>query len=371
MKKNKFAIVFILSLLFSLAHAQSFKPGELWTDNEGIHINAHGGGVLYYKGFYYWYGEHKNETGASLDGISCYSSKNLYEWKREGIALSVSNDSSSLIVKGCTMERPKVVYNKQTNQFVMWFHLELKDQGYKAALSGVAISNSPRGPFHFIEAQRANASKWASNFSKSLQQLTLSEPEFMLLKGDERRNAIKEGYFIRRDFKGGQMARDMTVFVDNDQKAYHIFASEENQTLHICELSEDYLSHSGRYIRIAAGAANEAPALFFDGEYYWMFASGCTGWKPNQARLLRSKSIMGNWEYVGDPCRLSKEENARLTFHSQSTFILPIEGKKNSFIFMADRWNGKNLMDSRYIWLPVLFDKDGIPYLEWKKEWTY
>ncbi|MDU7625325.1 MAG: hypothetical protein E7K26_06540 [Akkermansia sp.] len=28
----------------------SFKPGEIWTDNNGVHINAHGGGILYDKG---------------------------------------------------------------------------------------------------------------------------------------------------------------------------------------------------------------------------------------------------------------------------------------------------------------------------------
>lgn len=25
---------------------QSFIPGEIWPDNKGIHINAHGGGIL-------------------------------------------------------------------------------------------------------------------------------------------------------------------------------------------------------------------------------------------------------------------------------------------------------------------------------------
>ena len=31
------------------------------------------------------------------------------------------------------MERPKVIYNKQTGKFVMWFHLELKGRGYGPA----------------------------------------------------------------------------------------------------------------------------------------------------------------------------------------------------------------------------------------------
>lgn len=59
----------------------SFRPGEIWTDNNGAHINAHGGGILYGKGTYYWYGEHKVEGDAgnyAQVGVHCYSSKDLY-----------------------------------------------------------------------------------------------------------------------------------------------------------------------------------------------------------------------------------------------------------------------------------------------------
>ena len=37
----------------------SFLPGEMWLDDQGVHINAHGGGVLFHEGCYYWFGEHK------------------------------------------------------------------------------------------------------------------------------------------------------------------------------------------------------------------------------------------------------------------------------------------------------------------------
>jgi len=36
-----------------------FKPGQFWPDNQGKYINAHGGGILFYHGKYYWFGEHK------------------------------------------------------------------------------------------------------------------------------------------------------------------------------------------------------------------------------------------------------------------------------------------------------------------------
>ncbi len=45
------------------------------------------------------------------------------------------------------------------------------------------------------------------------------------------------------------MARDMTVFVDNDQKAYLFSASEGNPTLQISELTDDYLQTTGKFTR--------------------------------------------------------------------------------------------------------------------------
>ena len=64
---------------------------------------------------------------------------------------------------------------------------------------------------------------------------------------------IEAGMFAGRDRDGGQMARDMTLFVDDNGKAYHIYSSEDNLTLQIAELTDDYLDHNGRYIRIFPG----------------------------------------------------------------------------------------------------------------------
>ncbi|KAA6322519.1 hypothetical protein EZS27_027948 [termite gut metagenome] len=108
-----------------------FTPGAILSDDRGIHVNAHGGGILYYEGKYYWFGEHKGEkSNAAWVGVTCYSSDDLYNWKYESLALPVvKDDPKSDIVEGCILERPKVIYNKKTKQFVMFFHLELKGIG--------------------------------------------------------------------------------------------------------------------------------------------------------------------------------------------------------------------------------------------------
>jgi hypothetical protein len=215
--KTLFLISLFILFITSTNEAQTIKPGEIWPDNNGVHINAHGGGVLFHEGTYYWFGEHKIEGkkgNQAWVGVHCYSSKNLTDWKDEGIALPVSNDPESPIVEGCIIERPKVIYNAATQKFVMWFHLELKGQGYKAAKTGLAVADNVTGPYTFIKAENPNAGKWPVDYPKELRSKIY--PENLKSWTEEWIQAVKEGMLLKRDFEKGQMARDMTLFVDDD-----------------------------------------------------------------------------------------------------------------------------------------------------------
>ena len=361
-----------IKLISQTKQLSSFLPGQIWDDTNGVPVNAHGGGVLFHKGNYYWYGEHKVEGAlgnTAQVGVHVYSSKDLYNWTDRGTALKVSEDPKCDIAKGCVMERPKVIYNQKTKKFVMWFHLELKDQGYNAARSGVAVSDYPTGPFTFIRSFRPNAGYWPVNVQK-FHKLPVSD-------------TIKSGYcggkgclpahpdtlnILGRDFKGGQMARDMNLFVDDDGKAYQIYSSEENSTLHISQLTDDYLTYSGKYGRFFSNRYMEGAAMFktIEGKYY-LIASDCTGWTPNSARSAVAESIWGPWKELGNP---SIGKDSLTTFHSQSTYILSVSGKKNSFIYMGDRWEPNNAIDGRYVWLPLEFE-GGRPTLKWYDEWDF
>ncbi|HEX5152470.1 MAG TPA: glycoside hydrolase family 43 protein [Parafilimonas sp.] len=308
----------------------SFKPGENWYDENGNIINAHGGGILFYNGTYYWYGEiKKGETTRVPDaswenyrvaagGISCYSSKDLLNWKYEGVALaSEKKDTASDLYEGKVIERPKVIYNSTTKKFVMWMHIDSKD--YAAARSGVAVSNKPDGPFTYLHSERPN----------------------------------------------GNMSRDMTIYQDTDGKAYHFYSSEENATMHICLLSDDYLSHTTNDIRILVNQSREAPAVFKYNNKYYLITSACTGWSPNAATYTVADKIMGEWKQFDNPC---KGNDADKTFNAQSTYIIPVAAEKGKFVFMADRWNKTNLEYSRYIWLPLTMS-DGKPVIKWMDSW--
>src|SRR5208283_2324726 len=161
--------------------------------------------------------------------------------------------------------------------------------------------------------------------------LTAAEQE--KLATIDKSGAMHDGFpgdlLFRRDFADGQMARDMTLFVDDDGSAYHIYASEGNGTLHISQLTDDYLSPAGKFLRVLPGRFNEAPAMMKWRGRYFLFTSDCTGWSPNPARLLTADSVLGNWEELGNPC-LGTGAQITNTFESQSTFILPVQGKPDA-----------------------------------------
>jgi beta-xylosidase len=346
----------------------AFHPGEIWKDNNRVHINAHGGGMLYHKGVYYWYGEHKiagKEGNFSMVGVHCYSSKDLYNWTDKGIVLKNDTTPNSVLETGCKIERPKVIYNKRTKKFVMWFHYEEKGVGYATSKSGVAVADKPIGPYIFKKAVRPDAGSWPVNVLPIHKELGFNTVNAVFNGGSCPKN-VDSVNFVGRDFKDGQMARDMNLFVDDDGKAYHIYSSESNSTLHISQLTDDYLSHSGKWVRAFPGRFMEGAAMMKRKGKYYLVASGCTSWAPNAARSAVADNIFGPWKELGNPCL---DKDSATTYHSQSTYILPVAGKKDAYIFMADRWTPQNPINGRYIWLPVQFNGDRL-ILNWYDKWS-
>lgn len=358
----------------------SFNPGKVWLDTDGNPIQAHGGhiqrlavtdpetGVTAEK--WWWVGEDK--TNGYRGGINAYSSDDLYNWKFEGSVMRnvVSRsqldteeyfkelyagytkeqlDNVYMCINSTTsvIERPKMIYNPKTDMYVIWFHADgptaTSNSNYAAASAGVAVSKSPYGPFRFIDRYRLN----------------VCPPD------QEDKHPSSRG-----------MARDMNLFIDDDGTAYIIYSSEENLTLYISKLNDEYTYlatdpseavYGVDFIRIFPGAQREAPAMFkHDGTYYLM-TSGCTGWAPNQARYAMSSSVMGTWVNMGDPCI---GDNSHTTFDSQSTCIFCTDGRDDEYIYMGDRWKSEELNDSRYIWLPVEFDDEGRMFIEWTDEFV-
>jgi len=303
-----------LILLFSGANAYSQNlptktaliNGTSFTDNEAKVINAHGGGFLKVGNYYYWIGENRKQGIF----VSCYRSKDLMNWEFRGDLLTRQSHPE---LDSANIERPKVIYNSKTKQFVMWMHYEY-GRDYSYARAAVATSSDIEKPFTFIRSFRPF----------------------------------------------GNMSRDCTLYKDKDGSAYFFSSARENYDMMLYKLTDDYTDVKKQIATLWPGGHREAPALVKRGKYYFLLTSGCTGWAPNQAMYAFSKSISGPWSEL-------KNIANSTTFDSQSTFILPLVGNKTtSYLYVGDRWDGKQYFKSGYIFLPLAFENDSTMTLSWR-----
>ncbi|MCR5770396.1 MAG: family 43 glycosylhydrolase [Butyrivibrio sp.] len=294
--------------------------GDIWKDTCGNTIHAHGGHILFFQGVYYWYGE--NRTGNRY--VSVYSSTDLMNWDFRNDVLTTESKTEKYRVKTDTslvtddgskinIERPKVIYNEKTKKFVMWMHVE-NGRDYSLAACAVAVSDTPCGQFTYL-----------GSFNPF-----------------------------------GYMSRDCTLFVDDDKTAYFISASRENADLHMYRLTDDYLNVDSLVNNLWQGEYREAPAVVKHNDKYYMFSSYCTGWAPNQCKYAVADKMDGRWSVL-------TEIGDETTYRTQPAFFLTVEDSGNIYYF-SDRWNGKDYNDSRYVVLPLEFDDEGKPILEYKDE---
>jgi hypothetical protein len=98
---------------------------------------------------WYWVGEDKT-NGGPFQNINCYSSANLVEWNYEGAVLS-RTDSGDL-GPNRVVERPKVIFNKKTNKYVMFMHID--SSNYGDAKIGWATSDTVCGKYTYLRSER-------------------------------------------------------------------------------------------------------------------------------------------------------------------------------------------------------------------------
>ena len=303
-----------------VVNEMAFHPGAPWSDTETNHINCHGGCILREKNIYYWFGEYYAAGAASCLPSAFIPRRTFTSGNLKAPPCRDPEDTNSDFTRGCTVERPKVLHNPKTGQYVMWFHLELRGRGYAAARAGVAVSDKITGPYQFLKSFRPN----------------------------------------------DNMSRDMNLYLDDDGKAYEIYAARDNYDMRICQLSDDFLSPTTNDVIIASDH-REAPAPFkYQGKYY-LITSACTrSWAPQPGQLLYCRSHHGP---VDRPSQsLPRSQVADTTFDGQSTFVLPMPGKSGAFIFMADQWQPRMLQNSGHVWLPIQINGDQLT-ITWQDQW--
>lgn len=293
-------------LLAALAGAapQTIKPGEVWPDDCGRHVQAHGGGIIRLGDTYYWFGEDRSEgNDPGKRYVACYSSTDLAHWTFRNQVLQLADPEN--FGPEWVLERPKVFFNARTKQFVMYMHIDGRLPGsssrYSIARVGVAVSDKVDGDYRYVRSFRPL----------------------------------------------GKESRDIGQFIDDDGAAYLIFESRPAKGFFIAQLSDDYLDVAKEVCLVSAPLEGGA-IVHYQGLYYAV-GSALTGWAPNPNKYATAKSLAGPWSEFRDIA--PPETN---TYGSQSTNLVKITGTKTtSVIYLGDVWKPKSQWDSRYLWMPL------------------
>ena len=274
--------------------AVTITPGSVWNDTQGSVIQAHGEGIIEVDGKYYLLGEDKT-NGSAFQNVKCYSSSDLKNWTF--VSNVLTRQASGDLGPNRIIERPHVIYNSSTSQFVMYMHVDSSD--YTDRKAGVATSSTVCGAYTY-------------------------------------RGSMKPL---------GHDSLDDTLFQDGSA-GYFISEDRTSAKLQIYRLSDDYLTVS----TLAATLPQyESPAVAKIGGTYFLFGSHLTGWSTNDNQYSTASSMTGPWSNWK-----SFAPSGTNTCNSQTAFILPVVGSSTTtYVLLADRWNSGNLADSRYIWLPL------------------
>lgn len=313
------SLLFVLLLgncLTSLAQKQkaynAIYSGIPWFDDRGQVVSAHGACIVKEGRRYYLFGEKHSDTSNAFAGFNCYSSSDLYHWKFERVALPVQ--ASGKLGPNRVGERPKVMKCPKTGEYIMYMHADTL--GYKDQFVGYASSKTISGPYTFHGP------------------------------------LLFDGKPIRK--------WDMGTFQDQDGAGYVLIHGGE-----IYRLSDDYKSISEQ-VNITMTSGFESPALFRKDSLYYFLGSHLTSWERNDNYYYTATSLKGPWTKRG---LLAPE--GTLTWNSQTTFVLPITGTKNTtWMFMGDRWSfPKQASAATYVWQPLTVSGESIFIPKYQEAW--
>jgi len=310
----------LLSLLLPAGAAQAapvtVPVGAQITDTTGNLVHAHGGGVIQVGSYYYWFGEDRNADD-TFRYVSVWRSADLENWEFRNHVLT---QASSPELQLANLERPKVVYNAGTGQFVLWAHKE-NGVDYTEAKVAVAVSSTVDGTYTY------------------------------------------QGSFRPL----GHESRDMTLFRDDDGSAYLISAANSNADLNVYQLTADYTGVQALTRTLFPGDRREAPAMFKRGGVYFLLTSGQNGWLPTQQQYATASCVACTWSAnanVGDS----------QTYGSQTAYVQAVQGTSaTSYLYLGDRWAGSwggPVEDSTYVWLPLTFPTGTTMTMSYAKQLT-
>lgn len=300
-------------------------------DVDGDQVDLHGGEIHRFGETYYWYGEtygcgfqwqHKEPN--PFCGFRVYSSRNLTDWKDRGLLFDVSSwEPWQRRCNWWTVRcfRPHLEYNRATGKYVLWVN------GYDDPVNYYVLeSDSPTGPFVERGLPR------------------------MAFNNDAPQGRVNNG--------------DHNLFVDDDGTGYIVYTewAVSRGDLVIERLTPDYLSGTGKYVRLGV-SHSESPALFKRNGRYYVTASV----PPNAAYgasatgYFTAPSPMGPWSR---PRIISANSCGGQPFEVSE---LPAADGGKWYLYQSDLWlnsdgveyGDDNQAPAAQFWAPLTFAADG------------
>lgn len=264
----------------------TFYPTS-YTGSMNTHSNATGGELVYETSgtkvgnTYYSYSMKSNNgsyylvESTSTDGVNFNTQR------------TVADKTQNSDLGSCKLESVQMKYVKNKNIMMIWAHWELPS-GYDSG-KALVITGTPGGTFT------------VHNIYNPL----------------------------------GVYVRDMAIFLDDDDTAYLVAASNvsgqgANATIYIFEMNDTYSDVTRVVKKLHENQYREFPCLVKRDGYYYLFTSQAAGWYPSQGGYAVTKSLDGEWS------DLRKIGNAS-TFSSQSGWIQAI-GDGDNCVMHAYRW---------------------------------
>ena len=297
-----------------------------WKDTSGRNIYSQGGGIFKFGDTYYWYGVHykgaetyatnpsKNNNDYAFVSVSCYSSKDLVNWKFENDVLTPKSKGWNWAY---WVGRMGVAYCPKSKKYV------LVTQYNDSVL--FAQCDSPTGNFEVKNVQ------------------------------DQIQNVLKQG------------TGDQTVFVDDDGQAYLICSNKGGRGhQYVAKLREsDYLAAEPAK-EVAKGSGREGNCMFkYKGKYYFC-ASDLHGWNSSHSYYMVADNIYGpytKWAVMDG----TDEDFSHVT---QTGFFYTVKGsKQETVLFCGDRWSdfaGNGIGYNQ--WVPLTVNGNNVKfnsYSEW------
>ena len=319
-----FNIILICNLFLSVYSVTEINNlivnDRFWRDTNGNFIYSQGGGIFKFGNTYYWYGVHykgaetyalkpeKKNSDTSFVSISCYSSKDLVNWKFENDVITPKTKKWG---KPFWVGRMGVAYCPKSKQYV------LVTQYNDSVL--FASCSTPTGNFEVKNIQ------------------------------DQIVNVIKQG------------TGDQTIFVDDDGQAYLIFSNKGGRAhQYVSKLRESDFLEAEPAVEIKKGEGREGNCMFkYKGKYYFC-ASDLHGWNASHSYYIVADNIFGpysDWKVMEG----TDEDFSHVT---QTGFFYTIKGtKEEPVLFCGDRWSdfaGNGLGYNQ--WVPLTVNNDKVKF---------